>query len=230
MNINLTFGRKSGEVGGGRPVFDQRFRQSRMADGALIDNPPALGGIIFAGDIAQYDSTTCTCKHLKVFKIAKAVGASDTAILVYRGNFSHVLDAGLVLMAAPATLTTTGAAVTVGTVTETTDVTAGDVYSFAITANALGELAKDSLLVEANSAGASGKVMIISNPNTVFTHDIYIDETPSNSADTNWTAGFKYATALFNSATLLEDMVTPIPAAVKANLRTGYSDIRVINY
>lgn len=407
LNLNLTFGKKSGSVGGGRPVFDQRFRQSRMADGAFVSNPPAVGGVIFTGDIAEFDETAHTCKHMKVFELAVALEAGHTTAYIKRGSFNHVLEAGLRLMVAPSSFSETSASIVIGTVTSTTHVVAGNVYSFAIVAGALGAatLPIGTLLVEAVddgsaetysvgvggtnyvvgdiltavSAGASGGTyavtavhegtaevatltvanaatadgdvvitlngiahsvtlanldsinaiaskirnsffngwqtsgtgaaviftketvgnvsdstytvggtgataafvigtagtdatgavtaisrisegtgyvvsatpvatttnssaganatitisaigasMLIKNPNTCFTHDIYINETPAPLND--WSLGFVYAASLFNSATLLEQMATKVPAVVKAALRTGYSDIRVINY
>lgn len=309
MNLNVTYGKKSGQIGGGRPVFDQRQRQTRVADGAMILNPPAVGGIMFMGDLAEFNEANHTCKHLKVFEVAKTFDGSATAVLIKRGEYNHVLQTGLKLMSAPSAFSADGLYVTVGAVTATTDSLAGDVYSFAITAGALGAngLAAGTLLVECDAAnailsytistagtdyvvgdiltvtqaggslsairvtavdgdtgaieatelvsggkgyakatalatttdstaGTGAKVditaiggkMVIQNPNTCFTHDVYIDETPATLAD--WSDGFKYAVSLFNSATLIECMATKIPAVAKANLRTGYSDIRVINY
>lgn len=229
MNLNLTFGKKSGQVGGGRPVFDQRQRQTRVADGALISNPPAKGGIIFMGDIAEFDESAHTCKHMKVFELAVDLLATDTTVYFKRGNFNHVLEAGLNIMVAPTAVDGTGVGILVGTVTATTHETAGEVYAFDITAAdfSASTIEAGTLFVEAAEAGAD-VAMLVTNPNTCFTHDIYIDETPATGGD--WSTGFTYAASLFNSATLIECMATPVPAGVKENLRKGYSDIRVINY
>lgn len=345
MNLNLTFGKKSGQVGGGRPVFDQRQRQTRVADGALVSNPPAKGGVIFMGDIAEFDESAHTCKHMKVFELAVDLLATDTTVYIKRGNFNHVLEAGLNIMVAPTAVDGTGVGVLVGTVTATTHATAGDVYAITITAGSFSAstIEAGTLFVEAAGASsieaavkgvhtltidtkpaagdklsldgvvyeyaategagvyaigsdaleaasniedavsaqyagifsvvanngkliftqltagigalpvlvvtpvavtgtlaatitnttegeaASGAVkMLVANPNTCFTHDIYIEETPATGGD--WATGFTYAASLFNSATLIECMATPVPAGVKENLRKGYSDIRVINY
>jgi len=311
MNLNVSFGTKSGRVGGGRPVFDQRFRQSRVADGAMILNAPAKGGMIFTGDIAEFDESTHVCKHLKVFELAADITDASTEILFKRGDFYHKLEAGLVIFPAPSSLSALNPSIVVGTVTEKVNETAGDVYSMAVVAGSLGagvSYDKGTLFVEAvnlgtiltysvstagtgyvagdiltavqtgstspatfevltvngdtgaietvkqlalgagykvgaglatttdSTAGTGAKItitvvgsqMLIQNPNTCFTHDVYIDETPTTASD--WSGGFKYAAALFNSATIIECMATKVPSAVKGNLRTGYSDIRILNY
>ena len=124
-------------------------------------------------------------------------------------------------MVAPSELVGTGTAITVGTVTASNDPVLGDVYSFTITANALGAVDNGSILVEAVEAGAD-KAMLVAEPNCVFMNDIYINYTPSTGQ-----TGAAYPAALYNIATLWGKWMSPMPLAVRNGLRSGYTDIKI---
>ena len=225
MNVQGKWGSKSGQIGGNRYVIAQSAPYSVLPVGAIISNPFNYGGVAFEGDVLEFDFSTKTAKLLKVFKVAKDVSAVDTEIWVEATDFSHMLQAGINVMKAPTSLTDTGTAVTVGAVTKATDATAGVVYKFAITANALGTLTKGDLLVEAEAAG-SGKKMYVQNPNVVLFTDVYFDESPAT-GDGDY-SGFRYPVSIANEATIYGAKATPMPSIVKDNLRKGYSDIKVI--
>jgi hypothetical protein len=300
-----TFSRR-GTLSGGRSVIDQEHLQGRLTNGALISNPPAVGGIIFEGDIAEYNYGTKLAKHLKVFKLAAEITDASTEIQFVRNDFTHQLEAGLVLMVAPSALNGTGRYITVGAVTKKNVSLIGNVYSCAITAGVFGSgvtIPANTLFVEGVPAGsieaysvanggadyvagdiitvtqtggangtfevltvdvagaietvrqtnkgtgyavanglatttnsvagagatisitAIGAGMLVTNPNAIFTTDVYIDVVPAT-GDSDYD-GARYHAPLYNVCTLLGAKVTPIPAAVKANLRTGYSDIKI---
>lgn len=298
---------KSGTLSGGRSVIDQEHLQGRLTNGAIISNPPAVGGIIFEGDIAEYNYATKLAKHLKVFKLAAEITDASTEIQFVRNDFTHQLEAGLVLMVAPSAFSDTARYFTVGTVTKKNVALIGNVYSCAITAGVFGSgvtIPANTLFVEAVSAGSVeaytlsgggadyvvgdlitvtqaggsdaifevltvadvtgaietisqvnkgvgyavaanlptttnsaagagatisittiGAGMLVTNPNAIFTTDVYIDEVPAT-GDSDYD-GARYYAPLYNVCTLLGAKITPVPAVVKANLRTGYSDIKI---
>lgn len=137
-NVNNVLYRKSGTIGGGRSVIDQEHLQGRLTNGAEIVNPPAVGGVMFQGDVCEYSYSTKLAKHMRIFELADAVDDADTVIYFKRNDFTHVPEAGMVIMAVPSTLTSTGLYITLGTVTKTSVVGIGNVYSAAITAASFG--------------------------------------------------------------------------------------------
>lgn len=214
----------SGTVSGGKVVVLNNQLLAEVPVGAVVANPPALGGMIYEGDVAEFNFSTKEAKHLKVFVVAKDVSAVDTKVMVKRGDFYHKLEAGLNLCAVPETLSTAVTGVTVGAVTAEVDSTAGAVYSFSITADALGELSAGDILLEAAGSGTS--TLLVTNPNTVFKTDIYIDSVPA--VDDDDYEGARYPAALYNVATLYGANISALPTIVKENLRKGYSDIKIL--
>lgn len=225
FNVQGRWGSSKGSVNGGKVVIVDNHLVATLPVGAVVSNPPAVGGMIFEGDVAEFNFSTKTCKHLKVFELAEALTAESTTVKIKRGDFRHKLEAGLKLIPAPDALTDTATGITVGAVTVTTDSTLGDLYTFSITAEDFGELPAGSLFVEADKDGA-GAVMLVSNPNSIFVTDIYIDATPATGS-TDY-EGARYPAALYNVATIYGVNATKMPDCVKENLRKGYSDIKVL--
>ena len=141
--------------------------------GGVIQNGYEISGKAYQGDLMQY-SPNGKCYLLKLFKVAKAVTATDTVVYVERGDFSHCPDTLSPLMKAPATLSGAGASgdiVRVNEIEIQINSKAIPVYELTIVAGALGTLVAGDILVEAESAGA-GKKMLVQNPNTVLDLDI----------------------------------------------------------
>ena len=155
-----------------------------------------VGTVIPAGTACYLDKAGGTLKPAYTYELAKALLATDVKA-VFKGNgYLKAIEQGDVVMVAPATVATTGAAYTVGVVTEDTD---GN-YEVAITANAWGTAAAGTIFVVANSAGASGKLPALV-PNGLLWHDIVVEE-----GDTSATGALVYEGAI------LSDRVPPIPA------------------
>lgn len=224
INVQGKWYSGSGTASGGKVVVLNNQLLAEVPVGAVVTNPPALGGMIYEGDVAEFDFSTKEAKHLKVFVVAKAVSDTDTKVMVKRGDFYHKLESGLKLCAVPSTLSTAVTGVAVGTVTSEVDSTAGAVYSFAITADAFGELSVGDILLEAAAAGTS--TLLLTNPNTIFKTDIYIDSIPATSDDDY--DGARYPAALYNAATLYGANISTLPTIIKENLRKGYSDIKIL--
>lgn len=224
INVQGKWYSGGGTVSGGKVVILNNQLLAELPVGAVVTNPPALGGLIYEGDVAEFDFSTKEAKHLKVFVVAKAVSDTDTKVMVKRGDFYHKLVAGLNLCPVPLTLSTAVTGVTVGTVTSEVDSTAGAVYSFAITADAFGELSVGDILLEAEASGTS--VLLLTNPNTIFKTDIYIDSVPATSDDDY--EGARYPSALYNVATIYGANISALPTIIKENLRKGYSDIKIL--
>ena len=155
-----------------------------------------VGTVIPAGTPCYLDKAGGTLKPAYTYELAKALAAADEKV-VFKGNgYLKAIKQGDVVMVAPTTVTTTGAAYTVGVVTEDAD---GN-YEVAITANAWGTAAVGTIFVVANSAGASGKLPALV-PNGLLWHDIVVEE-----GDTSATGALVYEGAI------LADRVAPIPA------------------
>ena len=155
-----------------------------------------VGTVIPAGTACYLDKAGGVLKPAYTYELAKALAAADVKA-VFKGNgYLKAIKQGDVVMVAPTTVTTTGAAYAVGVVTEDAD---GN-YEVAITANAWGTAAAGTIFVVANSAGASGKLPALV-PNGLLWHDIVVEE-----GDTSATGALVYEGAI------LSDRVPPIPA------------------
>lgn len=211
--------RTKGSAGGQKIVFYTPARNKRVGvvNGAELDSTgcPAVGGKIFMGDFGYYNPTTGKVKHLKTFKLAKELKATDTTVYFYAGDFDHVLTTGTILMIAPATGATTGAgaAVTDVEVTTLTGVD-GNVYKGTITAAdfAAGTVAVNTIFVEANEAHATDSVPLVPTINCIFAFDIYIDF-PYATSITDWGKAI-YTTELYYHETLYKASVK-IPTYVE---------------
>jgi hypothetical protein len=212
--------RTKGSAGGQKIVFYTPARHKRVGvvNGAELDSTgcPAVGGKIFMGDFGYYNPTTGKVKHLKTFKLAKKLEATDTSIYFYGGDFDHVLTTGTVLMVAPATGATTGAGVAIASVEVTTlSGVEGNVYKGTITAGAFSatDVAANTIFVEADKAHATDSVPLVPTINCIFAFDIYIDF-PYATAITDWGKA-TYTTGLYYHETLYKASVK-IPAYVEA--------------
>lgn len=206
-------------VSGGRTVIDHSYPLHRVTNGALIVNAPAVGEMIYEGDLGEFDFQTNTVKHLRVFVVAVAAVASATEIIVKAGDGYHVPKANDIVMIAPTNFVTgNGTAKTIQTVAE-------DANGLKITLDAaIGEVAEGDLLVIGATAGSTKAVAVV--PNTVFTQDVYIERA---AATTYNGAGARYSVPLYDACAILgSKLITPIPAGAKASLRSGYSDVKVV--
>ena len=190
--------------------------------GGVIQNPFPAGAKAYQGDVVEY-STDGKVKLLKVYKLAKALAAADTAVLFVRDGFSHKPYAGDIVMVAPSTLSGTGKGVTLGAVTATT-ATVGtatvDVWSCAITAGDFSEseIAKDTLFVEASEAGSS-KAPYITNPNGFLEQDIVFNYAPAT-GDSDFD-GARYTITPILHGVVWENRATPIPTNVKTRNKSN---------
>lgn len=211
--------RTKGSAGGQKIVFYTPARNKRVGvvNGAELDSTgcPAVGGKIFMGDFGYYNPTTGKVKHLKTFKLAKELKATDTSIYFYGGDFDHVLTTGTVLMVAPATGATTGAGIAIAAV-EVTTLTGvdGNVYKGTITAGdfSLTAVAVNTIFVEANEAHATDSVPLVPTINCIFAFDINIDF-PYATSITDWGKAV-YTTELYYHETLYKASVK-IPTYVE---------------
>lgn len=161
---------RTGKFGGTKEVFyiAGTNRLMSVEQGGRLDpsQAPAVGEAVFAGDFGYFNETTGKVKLLKTFKLHTALTALSEEVIFVQDEFSHVLHEGDFVMVSPATGATTGAAVTVGTITKDT-IDGVDVAKFAIEANALGVVAKDTVFVIAAASGA-GKLPAVPVVNVVF--------------------------------------------------------------
>lgn len=220
--------RTKGSAGGQKIVFYTPARNKRVGvvNGAELDSTgcPAVGGKIFMGDFGYYTPSTGKVKHLKTFKLAKELKATETTVYFYGGDFDHVLTTGTILMVAPATGTTTGAGAAVTAVEVTTlSGVAGNVYKGTITAGAFSANAVDAntIFVEADKAHASTSLPLVPTINCIFAFDIYIDF-PYAKSITDWGKA-TYTTGLYYHETLYKASVN-IPPYVETLNKLSNND------
>ena len=206
--------RYSKTFGGMREVFNTEggaFHPVRHGGKLNYSHAPATGETLYAGDFGYLNELTGVVSWLRVFEVAEAIDDAATTLKIYQRDFDHVLREGDVIMVAPATPSTTGAAITVGTITYAT-VDGENVATFTIVADSLGELDANTLMVIGASAG-SGKLPAIPNINVIFAENV----TPSVSYKTSAFQSGKadIVTNLYYHACIDRDCVK-IPAYVES--------------
>lgn len=155
-NVTGRTGRSSGVVRGGKSVFDQVHIQGRLTNGAVLSNPPTVGGVVFAGDICEFNYATKMAKCLRVYKLAAKITSASTKISFERGEYLHKPEVGMNIFPVPSAFNESAPYVTIGALTSETLAGGAEVYSFAITAGALGsvDIAAGTLFVVADSIGS----------------------------------------------------------------------------
>lgn len=213
-----------GEIGGLRYVFVKLIGASKDAfraptSGGKLLNPFKGNAKIYAGDFMEYDpgidgNNGATVKILKSYQVAKAVGETDTSVLIVRDGYKHIPFVGDNIMVAPETLDGTGKAVTVTAVEATTEAGA-DVWKLTLSA-AIGAVGKDAVLVEAEAAGDDKKPMV-TNPNSYAQCDYDFLFSPSTGDPFEDGARYMITPFLANDDTVMYiDRMSPIPPAIKA--------------
>ncbi len=167
MSTFNVYGGMKNTYGGSHPVW-ANIRQKERIGGKFATLPPI--GVIRAGSLVSLSNGVATL--VKTFQVEATTASDATVVTVYNHPSHCVPVVGEVVMAAPATATTTGKAVTISAVSEDKP---NGIYSVTLSAT-LGVLAKDSILVLANGAGASGKT-IIAVPTGFSENDVQIDAT-----------------------------------------------------
>lgn len=176
--MNVINYRNSGSFSGYRNVFNKDagawFQGVRLGAKLSTTHCPEYGGFIHAGEFGYLNETTGVVSWLKVFELAEAITALSTTVKIYQREYDPTLKATDVLIVAPATPTTTGKAVTVGTLTAGT--LDGDaIVSFSITADDFGALDAGAYFVIGASAG-TGKLPAIPHVNVIFAENVEITE------------------------------------------------------
>jgi len=223
LNTTVVVGAKAQTVSGGKHVIDHTYPEHKVTDGAFIAVAPAKDGMIYEGDLGQFDYGTNTVKHMKVFVLHTASASADTSLKLVAGDGYHVPEVGEVIMLAPDNFSTgsgTAKAITGSTLHST-----GEYYTVTF-ADAFGvAYSEGSVFVEGAEAGSSKAVLV--KPNVVFPQDIYFYETPA--ATYNASTGFKYYTSLYDACAILGRKLTvSVPAGARVLLREGYSDIKIV--
>lgn len=207
-----------GVLGGARSVFVKLGGDKNdlvfPTFGGQLKNPFKGMAKIYAGDLMEYRTDEKGEKPeiylLKTYEVAKAT--SDTTVLVYRDGFRHIPFVGDVLMKAPDTFATQGAAYTVTAVEETVE---GSDKVWKLTLNtALGSLAKNDILVEADAENASTAKMLVQNINAVAPCDYDCFYTPAEGGSSFKGARYFMTPALHG--TMYIHKMSPVPEAALA--------------
>ena len=171
--------RATGSFGGSRDVFnkDTGAWYQKVKNGGKLSTThcPAYEEFLHAGSFGYFNELTGVVSLLKVFTVAEAIDDKATTLKIYQREYDPVLHEGDVIMVAPATPTTTGVAITVGTITSAT-VDGLPTANFSITAAAFGvgvEIGSGELMVIGASAG-SGKLAAVPLVNVIFAENVQI--------------------------------------------------------
>lgn len=171
--------RATGAFGGNREVFnkDEGTWYQKVKNGAKLSTThcPAYEEFLQAGSFGYFNESTGVVSLLKVFTLAAEVTPTSTTVKIYQRPYDPVLKTGDVIMVAPATPSTTGIAITVGTLTSAL-VGTDAVVTFPITAEDLSDTVTypvGTLFVIGASAG-SGKLPAIPNVNVIFAETVQI--------------------------------------------------------
>jgi len=179
---------------------------------------------IYQGDLCEY-KTDGTGYIMKVYKLAKAVTAQDTTIYITADGYSHIPEAGTIVMKAAATLATAGASETLGTCTKTTYLGA-DVYACTIEANSLGTASLGDILVEADIDSATEAVCLVQNPNSFVDNDYCFAYVPAT-GNTDFDGARYYITPVLHETCWTAKM-TCYPAflnAINKSLVSGWFEL-----
>lgn len=204
----------SGDIGGRRYVFVKLQMSGKDAlvyptTGGIVTNPFKGNARAFAGTLVEY-SIDGKVKIFKSYSVAKAAGAADTEIVLNGSGYDLVPFVGDNLMIAPATLADKGTAATVTAVVKD-----GQTYKVTLSA-ALGDLAKDSVLIEAEGTGAD-KAPMVTNPNAYLPCDFDFIFDPAASQDDFEGARYLITPCLaLNDVFLYESRMQPLPPAYEA--------------
>lgn len=155
----------SGKMGGNRSVFVniEGVKNNLVFPnfGGQWKNPFKAAGKIYAGDLFELRTDNKgenpEVYLLKTFEVAKA-SSSETSFMVVRDGYHHIPCVGDILMKAPSEMGGTGAAYAVTAVEATTD-SGKNVWKVTV-GTTLGSLEVGDVLVEAESASASGKMLV----------------------------------------------------------------------
>lgn len=176
----------------------------RPVNGGVLQNPYKNGGKFFQGDLCQYELNG-KVTVLKTYVAYAAAAAADVSLKLSRDDFKHQPEVGDVLMVAPAALDGKGVASTVVKVDDSKDE-----YWTVTFDKALGAVAKDAILVEGASAGASVG-MRVTEPNSMLDIDA-VNKYPTNDPANN----VIYSIAPVVHEIAYEARLAPLPACVKA--------------
>lgn len=213
----------SREYRGGDYVWtknDGKRGRAAQVQGSKWMNSFPNGGTAWAGDLWMVNDAKKEAYLLKTFKVKEAVAASATSVKLYGTQFSHVPSVGDFLMVAPSAVDATG---------QSTKVTAvsweNDEYTITID-TALGAVAADAILVEADSGLAANPVaesaanVLINKVNSWSIADINCVPTPT-------IGGFTLLdtkVTLYRHESAIKHKMSPIPSYLESFNKAPYPE------
>jgi len=146
----------SDKIGGTRVVFEGH--PSLLVGGFDFDiaELPAYPNVLPAGTPIKVDEAARTINIHYAFQVAEAV-SNKTSVKIVKGIEGSRVKAGMFVMAAPDTATTTGTGIKINSVD-----TSAEGYD-TITLASAATLAKDAILVEADKSGEGAVIKVVPN-------------------------------------------------------------------
>lgn len=205
----------SAKIGGAKSVFVDlegvKNDLTMPSWGGQIMNPFKAPAKFYAGDLFElrFDDKGENPK-LYLLKTFKVKSSSSTTLKIYRDGYSHVPCVGDVLMKAPATIGGTGAqASTVSAVVAEQD---GGKDVWTLTVSAAITASDGDILVEAESASATGK-MLVKTINSVAPCDGDFVYMPTTGTTTDANSVRMYYTPVMHGTMYIHKM-SPMPDCV----------------
>lgn len=187
------------KVGGGLPVWGV-YPERRIA-GGIVKNTLVKGEKVSAGTPIEFTYTSKEVKFLKCWEIKTSTVSDTNTIVVLKKTFlTPAIKTGDVVMVMPSTMTETGKATVVGTVTASETE-----YSITFVTANMDALTVGLFLVESSSATAGSGKSIYCQPT-----NLAIEDTIAGDAnELGIPRGLKY---------IFENCIPAMPAVVKANI------------
>ena len=179
------------------PVWIE-VRERKTAGGTVDISKHKKGDLIALGVPVRLNVMGGEAQFLDSFEVMVAVGSSDTSLSIKPISNAVIPAAGLIVGKADASGNAAKAVALAGTPT-----VANGVYTFTISANALGELAKGDILYIISEAGSNKKAVL---PTGLSWRQIYVD---SENA-------YKGTVAVVTKGQILGDRIAPVPDFYKA--------------
>ena len=209
------FYERSRKVRGGRSVWvkdsNGENRKNVLLGGTIL-NPNKGFGHLWAAQLVQYTPAE-GCLIFRSFEVKTNATSSSTTIYLKGDGYSDAPEAGMVIMVAPNTATTTGQSAVISAV----EYDAANEQFRVTLAAALGELTAGDILVEATGTTASASAtVLVPNPNTFIEADV--DLLPTEGYGLDGTANYSISTVHDKEAWIVK--MQPLPDYVLAKNRS----------
>lgn len=218
--LGRTLIQQKGSIGGARSVFVKLQGNKNQlvfpTFGGRVMNPFKGAAKIFAGDLIEYRTDADGVKpEIYLLKTYKVQSQSGNTVNIYRDGYKHIPFVGDILMKAPTSLATRGAASLVSAVSKT-QVANVDVWALTFDGNVTG-LADGDILIEATKAHATDGESVVKNINAVAACDydfFYSPVADPDSGEDDFESARYFMTPALGGL-MYKSKMSPVPACAE---------------